>query len=94
MPYITEPESTLNPHYDRPSVAYDYQMIEKDLLEGLSLMSDAVYKNPRYHFNSKAAYMFASRFYLFYQQPEKVVEYATKALGSNPEALMRDYDVG
>ena len=93
VPYITEPESTLNPHYDRPSVAYDYQMIEKDLLEGLSLMSDAVYKNPRYHFNSKAAYTFASRFYLFYQQPEKVVEYATKALGSNPEALMRDYDV-
>ena len=92
VPYITEPESTLNPHYDRPSVAYDYEMIEKDLLEGLSLMSDAVYNNPRYHFNSKAAYTFASRFYLFYQQPEKVIEYATKALGNNPEAFMRDYD--
>jgi hypothetical protein len=92
VPYITEPESTLNPHYDRPSVAYDYQMIEKDLLEGISLMSDVIYKNPRYHFNSKAAYTFASRFYLFYQQPEKVIQYATLALGDNPSSLMRDYD--
>ena len=69
IPYITEPETTLNPHYERPSVAEDYQLIEKDLLEGMSLMSDAVYTNPRYHFNSKAAYTFASRFDLFYQQP-------------------------
>ena len=93
VPYITEPESTLNPHYERPSVAEDYRLIEKDLLEGLSLMSDIVYTNPRYHFNSKAAYTFASRFYLFYQQPEKVITYATKALGDNPESLMRDFDV-
>ena len=92
IPYITEPETTLNPHYERPSVAEDYQLIEKDLLEGMSLMSDAVYTNPRYHFNSKAAYTFASRFYLFYQQPEKVIEYATKALGDNASAIMRDYD--
>ena len=93
IPYITEPETTLNPHYERPSVEEDYKLIEKDLLEGMSLMSDAVYTNPRYHFNSKAAYTFASRFYLFYQQPEKVIEYATKALGDNASALMRDYDV-
>lgn len=92
VPYITEPESTLNPHYERPTVAYDYEMIEKDLLEGLSLMSDVIYKNPRYHFNSKAAYTFASRFYLFYQQPEQVIKYATLALGDNPASLMRDYD--
>jgi hypothetical protein len=92
IPYITEPESTLHPHYERPSVAEDYRLIEKDLLEGLQLMSDVIYTNPRYHFNSKAAYTFASRFYLFYQQPEKVIEYSTKALGDNPSALMRDYD--
>ena len=91
IPYITEPESTLNPHYERPSVAEDYRLIEKDLLEGMQLMSDVIYTNPRYHFNSKAAYTFASRFYLFYQQPEKVIEYSTKALGDNPAALMRDY---
>jgi len=93
VPYITEPETTLDPKYDRGTVAQDYEMIEKDLLEGLSLMSDAIYEVPRYHFNSKAAYTFASRFYLFYQQPEKVIQYATLALGDNPAALMRDYDV-
>ena len=92
VPYITAPETTLDPKYDRGTVAHDYEMIEKDLLEGLSLMSDAIYDVPRYHFNSKAAYTFASRFYLFYQQPQKVVEYATKALGANPEEVMRDYD--
>ncbi|MGX8696949.1 MAG: RagB/SusD family nutrient uptake outer membrane protein, partial [Prevotella sp.] len=92
IPYITEPESTLNPHYERPSVAEDYRLIEQDLLEGLQLQSDVIYTNPRYHFNSKAAYTFASRFYLFYQQPMKVIEYSTKALGDNPSALMRDYD--
>ena len=92
IPYTTEPETTLDPKYDRGTVAHDYEMIEKDLLEGMSLMSDAIYSVPRYHFNSKAAYTFASRFYLFYQKPEKVIEYATKALGSNPQEVMRDYD--
>lgn len=92
IPYTTEPETTLNPSYDRGTVAEDYEKIEKDLLEGLSLMSDAVYAVPRYHFNTKAAYTFASRFYLFYQQPEKVIEYATKALGTNPKEIMRDYE--
>lgn len=92
VPYITEPETTLDPKYERGTVAEDYEKIEKDLLEGLSLMSDAIYEVPRYHFNTKAAYTFASRFYLFYQQPEKVIQYATLALGDNPEAVMRDYD--
>jgi hypothetical protein len=92
IPYTTTPETTLNPKYDRGTVAEDYEKIEKDMLEGISLLSDAIYAVPHYHFNTKAAYTFASRFYLFYQQPEKVIEYATKALGDNPQAVMRDYD--
>ncbi|MCF0199080.1 MAG: RagB/SusD family nutrient uptake outer membrane protein [Bacteroidaceae bacterium] len=92
VPYITEPEVTLNPSYERLTVAEDYALIEKDLLEGIELMSDAVFEVPHYHFNSKAAYTFASRFYLFCNQPEKVIKYATLALGDTPEALMRDYD--
>ena len=93
IPYMTVPETTLDPKYERGTVAEDYRMIEKDLLEGLSLMSDAIYSVPSYHFNARAAYTFASRFYLFYQQPEKVIEYATLALENNPKSLMRDYDV-
>lgn len=92
IPYTTEPETTLDPKYDRGTVAEDYEKIEKDLLEGLSLMSDAIYEVPRFHFNAKAAYTFASRFYLFYQQPEKVIQYSTLALGDSPEGVMRDYD--
>lgn len=92
VPYITEPEVTLNPKYERPTVAENYASIEKDLLEGLSLMSDAVFEVPHYHFNSKAAHTFASRFYLFCNQYDKVIEHATLALGDNPEAIMRDYD--
>jgi tetratricopeptide (TPR) repeat protein len=92
IPYITKPEKTLDPKYDRGTVAKDYEMIEKDLLEGLPLISDASYKVPRYHFNSKAAYTFASRFYLFYQKFDKAAEYATKALGDNPSDYMRDYN--
>jgi hypothetical protein len=93
IPYTTTPETTLDPKYDRGTVADDYAKIEKDMLEGISLISDAISTVPRYHFNTKAAYTFASRFYLFYQQPEKVIEYATKALGDNPKAVMRDYDI-
>ncbi len=92
IPYTTEPETTLDPKYERGTVAEDYTKIERDLQEGMSLMSDGIYKVPRYHFNTKAAYTFASRFYLFYQKPDSVIKYATLALGSDAKGMMRDYD--
>ena len=91
IPYTTEPETTLDPKYDRSTVAETYKRVEQDLQEGMSLMSDAVYKTPRYHFNTKGAYTFASRFYLFYQKPDSVIKYSTLALGNNPDGVMRDY---
>lgn len=93
VPYTTTPETTLDPKYTRATVAENYVSIEKDLLEGLSLMSDAIYSVPSYHFNAKAAYTFASRFYLFYQKFDKVIQYSSLALGDNPASLMRNYDV-
>lgn len=92
IPYVTEPETSLDPKYDRGTVEGVYKKIEEDLLLGLSLMNDAIYTVPRYHFNTKAAYTFASRFYLFYQKPEETIKYASLALGDNPESYMRDYD--
>ncbi len=92
IPYTTEPETTLDPKYERGTVAEDYTKIERDLQEGMSLMSDGIYKVPRYHFNTKAAYTFASRFYLFYQKPDSVIKYATLALGNDAKGMMRDYD--
>ena len=91
IPYITEPETTLKPDYERFSVAKVYELVEKDLLEGLEKMNDAIYEVPRYHFNAKAAYTFASRFYLFKGDAQQAVKYATLALGSDPASLLRDY---
>jgi starch-binding outer membrane protein, SusD/RagB family len=51
-------------------------MVEKDLLEGLPLISDGSYTVPKYHFNRAAANAFASRFYLVKKDYAKVVQYA------------------
>lgn len=79
---------TANP--DRLSVADVYARIERDLLEGLSLVGSN-YTVPKYHFNQKAAYAFACRFYLYYEQWDKAVEYANLCLGSAPQAMLRDW---
>lgn len=79
VPYVTEPEDVVFKEYDRKTVAYVYEQIEKDLLEGLPLLDDSRYKVPRYHFTRRAAHAFAVRFYLFKQEPEKVIEHANKA---------------
>ena len=92
IPYMEKAETELNPKYERGTLAEVYELIDKDLQEGLSLVNDAIYTVPKYHFNQKAAYTFASRFYLFYGKWDKVVEYASVALGSNPKEYMRDYD--
>ena len=62
IPYMEAPETELNPKYERGTLAHVYDMIDKDLQEGLPLVNDAVYSIPKYHFNQKAAYTFASRF--------------------------------
>jgi tetratricopeptide (TPR) repeat protein len=90
IPYIKETEKELHPKYDRGTVAKVYELIEKDLEDGLPLITDN-YEVPKYHFNQNAAYAFATRFYLYYEKYDKVIEYAGKIFGSNPSALMRDW---
>lgn len=83
IPYVTEPEKVTFKTYERKTVAFVYEMIEKDLLEGLPLINDAIYgQAPRFHFNKRAASAFAARFYLFKREYDKVVTYATQALGN------------
>lgn len=89
--YMEAPETTLAPKYERGTVAEVYQKIEKDLLEGLENISDSYYSVPKYHFNPKAAYAFAARFFLYYEKWDKCVECATKVLGSSPKTMLRDY---
>ena len=91
IPYMEDVESTLQPNYVRGNVADVYKKIEKDLLEGLSLMGESYYEQPKYHFNKKAAYAFAARFYLYYEQWEKARTYANYVLGTEAKLMLRDW---
>lgn len=92
IPYMDKPETELNPKYERGTVADVYKKIQKDLEEGLELIDDSNYAVQKYHFNQKAAYAFASRFYLFYGMWEEAIECADMVLGSAPADMLRDYD--
>ena len=77
---------------ERGTLRQTYENINADIEEALPLLNDGYLTVPKYHFNQKAAYAFAARFNLFYQNWDKAIEYATKALGGNPIALLRDMD--
>lgn len=77
IPYVTTPEKTVIKKYERGTVASTYENIEKDLTEGMALLSASAYKVPKYHFTPAAAHAFASRFYLFKGDWQKVIDHAT-----------------
>lgn len=89
--YVTETEKELNPQYQRETVHENYKHIEADLEAALPYVGDSYYSVPKYHFNKNAAYAFATRFYLYYEKYDKVIEYANKVLGSNPKNMLRNY---
>lgn len=96
VPYMTQIETTVNPHYDRGTVAETYRRIEADLNEGLPLIDDNAYDVPKYHFNRRAAQAFACRFWLYYVQPDKsnyrkVIDYASQVLTDQPATMLRDW---
>jgi len=95
IPYVTSPETVVQVDYSTSdyllSVKGVYDMIEKDLLEGIDLIDDSKYKVAAYHFNHNAANAFAARFYLFKRDYEKVLRYANEALGVNPATMLRKW---
>ncbi|MBO5601486.1 MAG: RagB/SusD family nutrient uptake outer membrane protein [Prevotella sp.] len=96
IPYMKEIESTVAPYYDRGTVAQVYENIRQDIETALPLINDASYEIPKYHFNRKAAYAFAARFWLYYVQPDKsnyrkVIECANEVLGEDPLTMLRDW---
>jgi hypothetical protein len=93
IPYVTEPENTVDVDLQRLSVAEVYELIEKDLLAGLPLIDNTAYTVPKYHFNLKAAQAFATRYYLYKGDWDKVIEYSTKVLGEDPRTMLRDWNV-
>lgn len=93
IPYVTVPEKETFKQYERKTVAFVYEMIEKDLTEGYPLINDQIYGNtPKFHFNKRAAAAFAARFYLFKQDYDKVITYATAALGSSVTENLRPWN--
>ena len=90
IPYMEKAETTVDPKYERGTVAGVYEKIAQDTEEGLPLIDDVIYTVPKYHFNRKAAYAFAARFYLYYKKYDKVIQYANEVLGDNPASVLRD----
>lgn len=83
IPYVLAPEKTINPKYERKTVKYVYEMIEKDLTDGLPLINNSAYKVPSFHFNKAAANAFAARFYLFKKDYIKVLNYTSRIFPGN-----------
>jgi len=83
IPYVTEPEKVVIKQYERKTVDYVYEMIEKDITEGIPLIDDASYTVSTYHFNKAASHAFASRFYLVKREYEKVIAHANEVFGGS-----------
>lgn len=95
IPYMLAPETELNKKYERTSVGKIYEQIDADLQEGLPLINDSYYDMPKYHFNRKAAYAFAARFYLYYQKWQKALDAANEVLTTNDRTtknLLRNWE--
>ena len=52
LAYITTPEKHVFGHYTRIPLKEYYDAIERDLTQGLPLLDDSKYKQPRFHFTS------------------------------------------
>ncbi|WP_018615646.1 RagB/SusD family nutrient uptake outer membrane protein [Segetibacter koreensis] len=92
IPYVTSPETIVFKKYERKTVQYVYDMVEKDLLEGLPLIEDKIYNVPKYHFNHAAANAFAARFYLYKKDYPKVIQYANEAVPGNFAGHLRGWN--
>lgn len=82
IPYADKPETTVKPDYERPTLAYTYERIVKDFEDGILLIDDTFYEQPKYHFNLAASYAYGARLFLFMRQYNKAFNYANMALGA------------
>lgn len=93
VPYVTAPEKVVLQQYERRTVAYVYEMIEKDLKEGYPLIDERIYGSaPKFHFNKQAAAAFATRFYMFKRDYNAAINYATQALAGATADNMRPWN--
>lgn len=91
VPYVLEPEKVFVKEYTRNTVEEVYDLVEKDLLEGLELVDESFYANSgKYHFTRNAALALASRFYLFKGDFNNCIKYSNELLGSDPSLYVKN----
>lgn len=91
LPYPTHTETIVGQKYERGTLKDLYEKIDADIQRGLPLVTNQ-YSKPKFHFNMKAAYAFATRFYLYYQKFEESIKYGNMLFGENVSQLdLRDW---
>ena len=90
LPYPEHMDNDITKKYSRGTLAELYAKIGQDIEEGLPLLVNN-YSQPKYHFTPSAAYAFAARFYLYYQQYDKAIACANKVLGDEPTTKLRNW---
>lgn len=84
IPYVSESENVLLKQYKRNTLFETYTLIEKDLIDGLKLLSNEYYAgSKKYHFTTTAAKAFACRFYMYKGNYTESIKYADMLLGVN-----------
>lgn len=91
LPYPEKPETELNPHYERGTLKEAYEKIERDILAALPLIDKGTSEIKKFHFSKNAAYAFAARFYLYYENWAEAERYADLCLGDSPANILRDW---
>ncbi len=92
IPYVEQPEKHAIVDYRRGTVREVYDKIEADLKRGITLVDDHYYAHPKFHFNKRAAYAFATRFYLHKGDWDQVVAYADYVLGGDAKKNLRRWN--
>lgn len=91
LPYVTIAEKKVFGNYKRISLQEYYALIQKDLEEGIPLIDNNKYKQPKFHFTKEAAHGFATRFYLMKGDWNKVIEHANEVFSTtNASQFLRD----
>ena len=91
IPYVEKSEKYAWVQYPRENLPDTYRKIERDLLYGLAWVNDDYYKKKKFHFNKKAAYALAVRYFAYTGQWQKVIDYATYVLGADVKKSILPY---
>ncbi|MCI5743293.1 MAG: RagB/SusD family nutrient uptake outer membrane protein [Bacteroides sp.] len=89
--YVETPEKHALVKYKMENLADTYRKIERDLRLGLAWVRDDYYAQPKFHFNKKAAYAFAVRFFSYTGQWQEVVDYSAYVLGTQPAKAITSF---